>query len=225
MPPRSRQVECSLRKDQERLLYAQLSKQASRETQRLHPCQDSLTGHDPGTSDRSTTQPQSARRFSPLCRPVSIYSDLGQDGRSRSLPLLDSSSDRQQPHCPSTPAHTPPRRSPWPVRQPALCDATPEAALCRVSSSGSGLEQASGAALYQLAGSPGPCETRLQWQEDVVYTEVPDKSNALSHGARSDFGMNTYEPVEDFRPRQKQTSWGLKVSPIHTSTFLLPCGS
>uniref|UniRef100_H3CSK6 SH2 domain-containing protein n=1 Tax=Tetraodon nigroviridis TaxID=99883 RepID=H3CSK6_TETNG len=210
VPPRSRQVESSVWSDQERLLYAQLSKQASKETQRLQPCRDSLTGHDQRTFERSAPQLQNARRSSPLSQPVSIYTELGQDGRSRSLPLLDSSSDRGQSHCLSTHAHTPPRRSPRPVRQPALSDAAPEAALCTGSSSGSGLEQASGAAVYHLAGSPGPCEARLQQQEDVVYTEVPDKPNTLSRGAESNPGMNTYEPVEDLRPRQKQACWGLK---------------
>lgn len=194
--------------------------------QRLQPCRDSPAGHDQGTSGRSATQLQNTRRFSPLSRPASIYTELGLDSRSRSLPLLDSSADKEQSCCLSTPACTPPRHSPRPARQTTLSDAAPEAAPSRACSSGSSLEQASGAAVYHLAGSPGLCETRLQRQEDVVYTEVPDKPDTLSHGAESNPGMNTYEPVEDLRPRHKQASWGLKVSAVHTSTcmctFLIP---
>lgn len=227
MPPRSRQVDSSLRNDQDRLLYAQLSKQTSREMQRMQPCWNSLPGHDQGTSDRSTTQIENTRRFIPLSRPASIYTEMGLDSRSRSLPLLDSSSEKEQPYCLNTPAHTPERHSPRPVKQPALSDTAPEAAHCRANSSGSSLEQAnSAAAVYHLAGSPGLCETRLQRQENVVYAEVPGKLGTLSHGAESNPGMNTYEPVEDLRPRQKQVSWGLKVSTIHMSTcmcrFLIP---
>lgn len=221
MPPRSRQVDSGLRNDQDRLLYAQLSKQASRETQRLQPCWDTLTGPDQGTSDRSTAQIQNTRRLSPPSWPASIYTELGLDGRSRSLPLLDSSSDKEQSCCLSASTNAPPRLSPRPVRQPPLSDAAPEAAPCRASGrSGSSLEQASSsAAVYHLAGSPGLCETRLQRQEDVVYTEVSGRPESSP-------GVNTYEPVEDLRPRQKQTSWGLKVCTFHTSTctctFLIP---
>lgn len=220
MPPRSRQADSGLQKDQDRLLYAQLSKQASRETQRLQPCRDSPAGYNQGTSDRSTTQLQNTRRFSPLSRPVSIYTELGLDSRSRSLPLLDSSSDKEQSCRLSTPTHTPPRHLPRPVRQTALSDAAPEPALCRLSSSGSSLEQTSSAAVYHLAGSPGRRETRLQQQEEVVYTEVLGTPDTLHHRAESSPGMNTYESVEELRPRQKQASWGLKVSTIPISTCM-----
>lgn len=212
MPPRSRQVDNGLRNDQDRLLYAQLSKQASRETRRLQPCWDGLTGHDQGTSERSAAQLQND---SPLSRPASIYTELGLDSRSRSLPLLDSSSNKEQSYCQSAPTNALPRLSPRPVRQPALSDPAPEATPCRASSSGSSLESA----VYHLAGSPGLCETRLQRQEDVVYTEVAGRPESTP-------GANTYEPVEDLRPRQKQASWGLKVRTLHTSTcactFLIP---
>lgn len=210
MPRRSRQVNSSVLNDQDRLLYAQLSKQSSRETQSFQPPQDSPTGQDHGTSDPSRTQHRNIRRFSPLSPPVSICTELGLDGRSRSLPLLDSSCDREQSNRLSAPSHPPPRHSPRPVRQTA-------AAVSRASSSGSSLEEANNAAVYHLAGSPGLCDMRLQGQEDVVYTEVP---SGLSPS------RNTYESVEDLRPRQKQASWGLKVSMILTSkcmcTFLSP---
>lgn len=210
VPCRSRQINSSLLNDQERLLYAQLSKQSSRETQRFQPPQDSPTGQDHGASDPSRTQHQNIRRFSPLSLPVSIYTELGLDGRSRSLPLLDSSCDREQSHRLSAPSHPPPRHSPRPVRQTT-------AAISRASSSGSSLEEANNTAVYHLAGSPGLCEMRLQGQEDVVYTEVPSELST---------SRNTYESVEDLRPRQKQPSWGLKVSMVLisecTCTFLSP---
>lgn len=195
MPRRSPPIDSSLLKDQDRLLYAQLSQQSSRERKGLHPSRDSPTGQHQGTSDRSRTQHQNIRRLSPLSPPV--YTEQGLDSRSRSL-LLDSSSDREQSHRLSAPSHTPPRHSPRPVRQTT-------AAVCGASSSGFSLEEASNAAVYHLAGSPGLCETRLQGQEDVVYTEVP--SELIT-------GRNTYEPVEDLRTREKQASWGLKVSAL-----------
>lgn len=196
VPRRSRQIDSSFLNDQDRLLYAQLSNQSSKERQRLHPSQDS--GQHQGTSDRSRTQHQNIRRLSPLLPPASIYTELGVDDRSRSLPLLDSSWDGEQSHRLSAPSHTPPRLSP-------RSDRHTTAAVCSASSSGFGLEEASNAAVYHLAGSPRLCETRLQGQEDVVYTEVP--SELIT-------GRNTYEPVEDLRTRQKQASWGLKVSAI-----------
>lgn len=200
MPRRGRQIDSSFLNDQDRLLYAQLSNQSSRERQRLHPSQDSMwaTGQHQGTSDRSRTQPQNIRRLSPPSPPASIYSELGMDGRSRSLPLLDSSWDREQSHRLSAPSHTPPRHSPRPDRHTT-------AAVCSASSSGFSPEEASNATVYHLAGSPRLCETRLQGQEDVVYTEVPSEFIT---------GRNTYEPVEDLRTRQKQASWGFKVSAI-----------
>uniref|UniRef100_A0A3B5KHB6 SH2 domain-containing protein n=1 Tax=Takifugu rubripes TaxID=31033 RepID=A0A3B5KHB6_TAKRU len=194
VPRRSRQIDSSFLNDQDRLLYAQLSNQSSRERQRLHPSQDSPTGQHQGTSDPSRTQHQNIRRLSPLLPPASIYTELGMDGRSRSLPLLDSSWDREQSHRLSAPSHTPPRHSPRSDRQST-------AAVCSASSSGFSLEEASNAAVYHLAGSPRLCETRLQGQEDAVYTEVP--SELIT-------GRNTYESVEDLRTRQKQASWGLK---------------
>lgn len=192
----------------------------------MQPCQDSLR-HAQGTSERSSAQLPNAKRSSPLSRPVSIYTELGLESRSRSLPLLD----MEQSYCLSTSALTPPRHSPRPARRAALSDAAPEAALCRASSSSSGsiLEQAGSAGVYHLAGSPGLCEPRLQRQEDVVYTEVPGQLEALPRGGESSPGMNTYEPVEDVRPRPKQASWGLKVSTFHTNTcrcaFLIPFAS
>lgn len=191
MPRRSRQIDSGLLNDQDKLLYAQLNKHAPKETQRFQPRQDSPTGRDEGASDRPRGQHQNVRRFSPLSPPTPLYPDLGLDARSRSLPLLDGSSNREQSHRLSVPERTPPRLSPRPVRE---ANAAPEAG-CRGSP-----EQAGVAAIYHLAGSPGLCETRL-WQEEVVYTEVP-----------ADAIRNTYEPVEDLRPRQKQAAWGLKVS-------------
>lgn len=198
VPRRSRQIDSSFLNDQDRLLYAQLGNQSSKEMQRLHPSQYSPTGQHQGTSDRSRTQPQNIRRLSPVSPPASIYTELEMDGRSRSLPLLDSSWDREQSHRLSAPSHIPPRHSPRPDRQTT-------AAVCSTSSGGFSLEEASNAAVYHLAGSPRLCETRLQGQEDVVYTEVP--SELIT-------GRNTYEPVENLRTRQKQASWGFKVSTI-----------
>lgn len=187
--------------------------------------------HDQGRSERLTAQHQNIRRCSPLSLPVSVYSELSLlDNRSRSLPLLDSTSDGEQSSSLSAPPHTPPRLSPKPVRNITYYEPPAETTVpcSRPSSSRySSLEYMNDSAVYHLAGRPGSphttaSDTKAEQHRDSLYAEVPSESlfgrvphistYERHHGDVVDRvpSSNTYEPVEDIRP--KHSSWGLKVS-------------
>lgn len=211
LPRRIRHLDNSLLNDQDKILYAQLMKQAHKETPE----------HEQGRSERLTAQHL----------PVSVYSELSHlDNRSRSLPLLDSTSDGEQSSSLSAPPHTPPRLSPKPVRNITYYDPPAETTVpcSRPSSSRySSLEYTNDSAVYHLAGRPGSphttvSDTRAEQHRDSLYAEVPSESlfgrvpyistYERHHGdvVKRVPSSNTYEPVEDIRP--KQSSWGLKVS-------------
>uniref|UniRef100_A0A8P4JZ00 SH2 domain-containing protein n=1 Tax=Dicentrarchus labrax TaxID=13489 RepID=A0A8P4JZ00_DICLA len=229
LPRRSRHLDIGPLNDQDKVLYAQLRKQSPREIPRFqHLCQDSLPGDYPGRAERSTTQDQNTRRYSPPAGPDSVYSELGLlDSKSRSLPLLDNSSDQEQSYRLSAPPHTPPRLSPKPGRQNTCYGPPPEKTdLCNRPSSSHSLEHMSDNAVYHLAGRPGSphttlSETRSEEQSDSVYAEVPGDAVigrfthartyelVPGHEDTAEPQPNTYEPLEDIRPKHNH-SWGLK---------------
>lgn len=238
MPRRSRHLDSGPLNDPDRVLYAQLRKQSPREIPRFqHICQDNLPGDNPGRPKGSTTQDQNIKRGSPPSGPGSVYSELGLlDSKSRSLPLLDNSSDREQSYRLSAPPHTPPRLSPKPLKQ-AACGYGPERTdLCSRPSSSHSLEYMGDSAVYHLAGRPGSphttsSETRSSTSEqrgDSVYAEVPSEAlvGRFPHvntyelipghedAALPKPNSNTYEPLEDIRPKHNHSSWGLKVSNV-----------
>lgn len=157
MPRRSRHLDSGPVND---LLYAQLRKQIPREIPRSqHICQDNFPGNNPGRAGRSPTQDQN--RCSPPAGPESVYCELGPlDTKSRSLTLLDNSSDGEQSYRLSAPPHTPPRLSPKPVRQANYSGPAPERTdSCSRASSCNSLENMSDSAVYHLAGRPGSPHT------------------------------------------------------------------
>lgn len=238
LPRRSRKLDSGLLNDQDRVLYAQLRKQSPSGIPRLHNiCQNNVPEDNPGRSERSTTQHQNIRRCSPPSVPHSVYSELGLlDGKSRSPPLWDNSSDGEQSYRLSAPPHTPPRLSPKPVRHVTCYDPPPEKtdSCSRPSSSRHSLENMSDSAVYHLAGRPGSphttlSETRSEQHWDSVYAEVLGESLIGRFPHANTYEMNrghedaakpkpnsdTYEPVEDIiRPQNKHPSWGLKVSNV-----------
>ncbi|XP_044212750.1 LOW QUALITY PROTEIN: SH2 domain-containing protein 7-like [Thunnus albacares] len=215
LPRRSRHLESAPVNDQDNVLYAQLMKQPPREIPRAqHISQDNLTV-------RSTTQDQIIGRCSPPSRPaVTVYSELGLlDYKSRSLPLLDHSSDGEHSHRLSAPPCTPPRLSPKPNRQAKSYGPTAETTdACSRS-----LDYVSESAVYHLAGRPHTTSTETrsltpEMHSDSVYAEVTAEAlvSRLPHNNTYELipghkdTTDTYEPLEDIRPKHQHSCWGLK---------------
>ncbi|KAE8296283.1 SH2 domain-containing protein 7 [Larimichthys crocea] len=229
LPRRSRHLDSGPMNDKDKVLYAQLRKQSPREIPR-HLCQDSSPGDNLGRADRSTTQDQYIRRCSPPAAPYSVYSELSHlDSKSRSLPLLDNSSDGEQSYRLSAPPHTPPRLSPKPLRQTTYSGLQPEKTdLCSTRKSSHSLEYMDNGGIYHLAGRSGSphttlSETRSEQHNDSLYAEVPSEAFTgrftpvstyeliPSHGdTKPKPNNNTYEPLEDIRPKHNSSPFGLK---------------
>lgn len=232
LPRRSRNLDSGPLNDQDKVLYAQLRGQPTRDIPRSQNiCQDNLPGDNPRRVERSTNQGHNIRRCSPPSGPESLYSVLGLlDGKSKSLPLLGNSSDGEQSYRLSAPPNTPPRLSPRPARQVTFYGPMPEMtdSSSRPSSTHS-LEHMSNSAVYHLAGRPSsphttPSETRSEQHTDSLYAEVSGEAHVsnfphvntyelipgLEDTAKPPPNSNTYEPLEDIRPKHSQSSWGLK---------------
>lgn len=213
LPQRSRNLDSGLHSDQHRVLYAQLRKKSP--SRMPYSCQKKILDHNPG---RSATQPKDIKRRSPPPAPQTVYSELGLlDSKSRSLPVLDGRADGKQSYRLSSPPEAPPRRSPRPVSQLYCYNPQPE----KLDQSGSvhSWENMSDSAVYYLAGRPGSphTETRAEQRWESVYAEVThvgvcEPSAGQEEAAHAETNSNTYEPVENIRPKQKHLSWALKVS-------------
>lgn len=144
-------------------------------------------------------------------RPHSVYSEVElSDSRSRSLPLLVSSCEEQSYRL-SVVSQTPPRRSPSPIRQTG-------SPVREISSHGRPYSSHSldfMSDTYHLAGQRGQqsdvyAEVHRDgltdpFVMDDTYEQIPDHTN--TPGATS----RVYEPVDDRRPRDSPSAWGLKV--------------
>ncbi|XP_061578606.1 SH2 domain-containing protein 7-like [Cololabis saira] len=229
LPRRSRPLDNSTSNDHDRILYAQLRKQTARDAPRAqHTSQDNLPGAHLGKAERSNPKDQSGGRYSP----PSLYSELGlRDSKSKSLPLLDGSSDGEQSYRLSAPPDTPPRLSPKPVRQADSCG--PQSERTDVSSranSSYSMDCMSDSGIYHLAGRPGTCtpaaaDNRSLPSEqhcDPLYAEVASEASKVAHDSTYELlpghketakpkpRSSAYEPVEDFRSKQNSSSWGMK---------------
>ncbi|XP_060891391.1 SH2 domain-containing protein 7-like [Labrus mixtus] len=222
LPRRSRNLDTAPLNDQDNVLYAQLRKQSPRERPRSQ-----LLSHDITAGDKDIS------RVSPPSRPDSYSQLCLLDTKSRSLPLLDDKSDGDQSYRLSAPPHTPPRLSPRPVRQAASCSPQPERAdACSRLSRSHSPELMNVDPVYHLAGRPGCQQTAAselsltsEEHEESMYAEVsteallcriphvnkyktiPVHKDADRPGPDS----NTYEPLEDIRPKHNHSSWGLKT--------------
>ncbi|XP_041652370.1 SH2 domain-containing protein 7-like [Cheilinus undulatus] len=220
LPQRNRNLEAPPN-IKDKVFYAQLRKQSPRERPRSqHISQD------------YTTRDKDISRRSPPSGPGPVYSQPNLlDSKSRSLPLLDNRSNEDQSYRLSAPPHTPPRLSPKPIRPAASCSPQLEWTDVRSRfSSSHGLELTDSGALYHLAGNPGSPynaasngRSLKSEQHDSVYAEVPAEAPVcqvphgntyetipVSEDATQPNPNNTYEPLEDIRPKQNHSSWGLK---------------
>uniref|UniRef100_A0A3Q0QXV6 SH2 domain containing 7 n=1 Tax=Amphilophus citrinellus TaxID=61819 RepID=A0A3Q0QXV6_AMPCI len=231
LPRRSRHLDSSPINDHEGVLYAQLRKQSPRATPRdQHIDQESLPRPNLGRPENSTSRDQINGRCSPLSRPERSV----LDSKSRSLPLLDSSSDGEQSYRLSAPLDTPPRLSPRPVRQGNGSSPQSERTdLSSRASSNHSLEYVSDNAVYHLAGRPGSphttsFDTRLSIPEehtDSVYAEVsseapadftyePIRCQKETINPADQANSNTYEPLQDIRRKQMKSCCKIKVSKV-----------
>ncbi|XP_070687410.1 uncharacterized protein [Pempheris klunzingeri] len=236
LPRRSRHLDNGPQNDQDGVFYAQIKRQSPREIPRSqHMCQDNLAGSHPGRAERSTTQEQNIRRYSPPSGPDSVHSELGLlDSKSRSLPLLDNNSDGEQSYRLGAPPYMPRRLSPKAARQPTCHGPPPETTdLCSRPGSSHSLEHMSDDAVYHLAGRPGSPHTIAtelrsltpEQDSDSVYAEVHSEApvGRFSHAntyqlipghkdtTKAKPSSNTYEPLEDIRSKLNHSSWGLKT--------------
>ncbi|XP_021176640.2 SH2 domain-containing protein 7 [Fundulus heteroclitus] len=220
LPRRTRHVESTPVVDSDSVLYAQLRKQTPRDASRTHhTSKDKSPGANHGKAERPNIKEQNNGRSSPPSDPESVYSELGVlDGKSMSLPLLDSSTDGEQSYRLSVPPDTPPRLSPRPVRQAS-------GGISQSNSSHS-LDGLSDHSVYHLAGgySPTPSEHASSTEQlsDSLYAEVsietPDIDNDGTYEilpnhkepAKPKASSNTYEIVEETKRKCNNGSWGIK---------------
>lgn len=233
LPRRGKPVESGPLNDQYGVLYAQLKKHSSKPQR---SCQDNFPGDYPGRAERPTAlartcQKENISRRRPDSGSDAVYSELSLlDFKSRSLPLLDDSSDEKQSYRLSASCLTPPKLSPKPLRQAA---STGPSSHSRPSSIHS-LDHPCNSPVYHLAGSPGSPhvapEIRTFTSEqsgDWLYAEVSTGAAAAGNFScentyeqipghegpdRPKPTCNTYELLEDFRPKHVLSSWGIKVS-------------
>lgn len=235
LPHRSRHIDNPPLQDEDRVLYAQLRKQLPRETPRTqYTLQAHLPGDNPGRAERSAAQDQSMTRSTPAAGPDSLYSELSlqESSKRRSLPLLDNSSDGEHYYRLSVPPpHTPPRLSPKPIRQAAGCVPRPD--KTDLNSTSTSLDNMSHSAVYHLAGRPSSPHTAssdgsltLDQHSNSVYAEVPNEAlfnrfpqdntyeliPGHEDGAHPNPNSNTYEPLEDVRPKALKVSYVSKIS-------------
>lgn len=228
LPRRSRHFDSAPLNDHNRVLYAQLRKQSPKEIPRSQNiCQDSLPGNNPRKAQRSTTlQQNQISRCSPPSRSDTTYSELSllESSKSKSLPLLDSVSDREQYYRLSAPPSTPPRFSPKPNRQATSCVPYSEKIDPRSRQSSShSLDYIRESAVYYVAGRPGSPHTSSETRSmttgqhgDSLYAEVStealfprDNTYELIPGYEDTAHPNpnnTYEPLEDIKPKPLKVS-------------------
>ncbi|KAI4872198.1 hypothetical protein NFI96_031038 [Prochilodus magdalenae] len=160
--------------------------------------------------------------------PVSgtVYSELNlSDCRSRSLPLLDDNTKEDSSYKLNTPSPSPPQLSPNLQRNHARRPPT-QAPSCQSHS----LDKLYDNSFYQLAGQPGrqtasvtteqnrnamyakvPCEpvpNRFHIEENT-YEPIPELRHTPNLKESSAHG-NTYETLEDCKPKPSESSWGIK---------------
>lgn len=173
-----------------------------------------------------------------------VYSELSlSDCRSKSLPLLDNNTRNDSSYKLDTFTAIPPQRSPKLQRENAKKTSSHE-----VPSHSHSLDKLSDHSFYQLAGksvnhkgkkqqekcdatyAEVPCEPRLNLLLlENTYEQIPESRTTTNPKENSVQG-NTYETLEDFKPKPSESTWGFKVSTrlwyayvtrVHAHTFVL----
>ncbi|XP_013859085.1 SH2 domain-containing protein 7 isoform X2 [Austrofundulus limnaeus] len=216
LPRRSRHLDSGpFTDEQDGVVYAQLKKQTVKEKPRIqHVQQDNLPEVSRRKVESSNAKNRNNGRCSPPSAPESVYTELNPlDSKSKSLPLLDSSSDTEQCYRLRVPPDTPPRLSPKPIRQAA--------SYAPQSNSSQSLDGMSDNAVYHLAG-PASFNNRsstAQQQSNSLYAEVAIETPVLNQDDTYELipdqkepvkPNSSYEPVEDSKRKFNYSSWGIK---------------
>ncbi|XP_007228324.2 SH2 domain-containing protein 7 [Astyanax mexicanus] len=165
-----------------------------------------------------------------------VYSELSlSDCRSRSLPLLDDNTQEDHSYRLNTPSPSPPQLSPNLQRQ----DARKSPSQAPPSHSHSLDKLCDNNSFYQLAGKPSNLRdpkqavpVKTQQDTDVTYAEVPldpmlnrfrkeenmyeqipePRHTPITKGSSAQGSSgNTYETLEDCKPKSNESTWGLKA--------------
>ncbi|XP_072529781.1 uncharacterized protein [Salminus brasiliensis] len=225
-PPKMRSLE-ERSSSEGKVLYAQLEqpKLKDRDSEPKAP-----KANNGGALRASGPHRVQAQR-SPAPGPGTVYSELNlSDCRSRSLPLLDDNTQEDHSYKLNTPSPGLPQLSPNLHREHAR--KPPSQTLPSHSHS---LDKLCDNSFYQLAGQPGnPRDTKqavsatAQQNADVTYAEVPldptsnrfckeenmyeqipEPRHTPSAKGSSAHG-NTYETLEDCKPKSSESTWGIK---------------
>lgn len=165
----------------------------------------------------------------PLPGKAIIYSELSlSDCRSKSLPLLDNNTREERSYKLNTFTENPSQLSPKFQRENAKKTTSHEVPIHSHS-----LDKLSDNSFYQLAGlSAKQIDMQQQGKSDAMYAEVPcepkqshflsenpyeqiseSKSTTVSDSVQG----NTYETLEDFKPKPSESAWGFKVHDNNSS--------
>lgn len=155
-----------------------------------------------------------------------VYSELSlSDCRSKSLPLLDDNTMEKRSYKLNSFTINPPQLSPKLQRENAKKTISHE-----VPSQSHSLDKLSDRSFYQLAGkSANPKDMKQQENSDAMYAEVPceprphhlllentyeqiPESSSTTNPKENSVQGNTYETLEDFKPKPSESAWGFKVS-------------
>lgn len=155
-----------------------------------------------------------------------VYSELSLlDCRSKSLPLLDDNAREERSYKLNSFTGNPPQLSPKLQRVNAKKTISHE-----VPSQSHSLDKLSDHSFYQLAGeSANPKDINQQENSDDMYAEVPSElrphhlllentyeqipeSISTTNSKEDALQGNTYETLEDFKPKPSESTWGFKVS-------------
>lgn len=147
-----------------------------------------------------------------------VYSELSlSDCRSKSLPLLDDNTREERSYAPQL--------SPKLQRENAKKTCSHEAP-----SHSHSLDKLSDHSFYQLAGkSAQQGDMKQEEKSDATYAEVPceprsnhlllentyeqiPESRSTTNPKENSVQGNTYETLEDFKPKPTESTWGFKVS-------------
>ncbi|TSM52290.1 SH2 domain-containing protein 7 [Bagarius yarrelli] len=152
---------------------------------------------------------------------VTVYSELSLlDCRSKSLPLLDNNTRNERSYRNNTFTESPP---PLTQRENAKKTSSHE-----VSSHSQSLDKLSDHSFYQLAGkSAKQINMQQQRTSNSMYAEVPSEprpnrllfentyeqipeSRSTTNLNENSVQGNTYETLEDFKPKPSESVWGFK---------------
>lgn len=156
---------------------------------------------------------------------ATIYSELSlSECRSKSLPLLEDNTKDEPSYTENTFKENPPQLFTKPQRENAKKTSSHE-----VPNHSHSMDKLSDHSFYQLAGtSAQQIDMQQRGKSDATYAEVPceprpnhlllentyeqiPESRSTTNPNENSVHGNTYETLEDFKPKPSESTWGFKV--------------